>query len=132
MKRLSINEVIKAFQQNFRNAEETLRDDADGIASPLFFIRSAGKRQEDTKQQFIDVFTMQVHAVSSDTNSVVEINNMVETVENIMFHDIKLSEPYSLLVQIQDNVTAPRREESGEWHAVLTYIVKVSYGYKFK
>lgn len=100
--------------------------------SPLLFVEVIGKRDASSKTMYKEIFTVQVHAVASPGDARTEIYQMIQQVEEALTEDIVLPEPITLVLQTETGVQSMQKEATNEWHAVLSYDLTVSYGWKCK
>lgn len=100
--------------------------------SPLLFVEVIGKRDASSKTMYKEIFTVQVHAVASPGDARTEIYQMIQQVEEALTEDIALPEPITLVLQTETGVQSMQKEATNEWHAVLSYDLTVSYGWKCK
>ena len=107
----------------------TVREDE---ASPFFFVEFAGTRPVKSRTMFLEDFTCYMHAVSAPGESQMGVLQMVADMEEAMEAVVTLPAPFHVAQQTEDGVQRVMRDPSGEWHAVVSYTIRVSYGLKIK
>ena len=107
----------------------TVREDE---ASPFFFVEFAGTRPVKSRTMFLEDFTCYVHAVSAPSESQMGVLQMVADMEEAMEAVVSLPAPFHVAQQTEDGVQQVMRDPTGEWHAVVSYTIRVSYGLKIK
>lgn len=101
---------------------------ADGTPSPFLFLSIADVVEDGrTKNTNGRSYYVVINAVSKEAKSKAEINNMVTDVWKAMSEEIELPEGFSLMAQ--EFISGPniKLEETKEYHATLTYKVRVFY-----
>lgn len=101
--------------------------------SPLVYVEAAGKKPNDTKTMFCEVYRINIHAVAEPYKGNTAIYKLINKIEEALTEDIELPEGFDLIYQLSDGVEAVYEEtETNEKHAVLPLRFKVAYGYKTK
>lgn len=100
--------------------------------APFYFIEIVDKRPEDTKVMWAEVFTVWVHAIAEPSNSKIGIYSMIEKLEEALTEIIPLPEEFQILRQSESGMQSMLEDETGEMHAIITYDIKVAYGFKTK
>lgn len=107
----------------------TVREDEE---SPFFFVEFAGTRPVKSRTMFLEDFTCYVHAVSAPSESQMGVLGMVAAMEEAMEAVVSLPAPFHVAQQVEDGIQRVMRDPSGEWHAIVSYTIRVSYGLKIK
>ena len=100
--------------------------------SPFYSATLAGIRPGRSKSMFLDVFEVQLHAVAAPSRTQAEVLAMVGDLSSAMCQDVVLPEPFALVRQDDMGLQAVKRDPTGEWHAIATYELTVSYGLMIK
>lgn len=136
LKKLGLVDLISALQSKIEQHTGVRCYDSvpKNAPSPFYFAEVVGKRTDDTKTMFCEVFEVWVHAISEpeDNGSSIGIYRLIESLEESMTEDIVLQEGYNLIRQANTGVQTIKTEETKEKHAVIAYDFKVSYGFKVK
>ena len=102
------------------------------LPSPFYFAEIVGLRPENTKTMFVDVFTVNVHAIAKPSQSSVEVYKLIQDVEEAFTKEITIPCEFSMLSQTSLGLLQIMSDESGEKHGVLSYEFKVCYGFRIK
>lgn len=100
--------------------------------SPLYSVSLTGMRPERSKSLRIDVYELQVHAISAPSRTSEAALSMVWALQEAMEADVELPRPFCLVRQDDMGLQSVKRDPTGEWHAVVAYEVTVSYGLMVK
>lgn len=103
-----------------------------GKKAPLYFVEAVGKRPENTKTMFCDVFTLYIHCIAAPGKGHTDVYAMVQAAEEAMTTEIVLTEEFTLLRQSEVGLVHIKQDESREMHAVLAYELKICYGFATK
>lgn len=99
---------------------------------PFYFAEVVSKHPAHTKTMWCDVFTVYIHAIAEPDASSVGIYELINKLEEAMTEDIKLPEPFELLMQTNNGIQIIKTDETNEKHAVVSYEFTVCYGFKVK
>lgn len=106
--------------------------DPDGEASPLYSIGSITSRPGKSKTMFLDVFDVQVHAISRPGRDRAEVFGMIRALEEAMEQDVVVDASecptFHMVRQDDMGIQNIKRDGTGEWHAIVAYELTVSYG----
>ena len=102
--------------------------DANKEPSPLYSVGAFSIRPDKTKTMWLDVYTIELHAISKPSKTREEIFKMVTALEEAMSQPISLACPFQVIRQTDNGLNTIKRDETGEWHAVVPFEVVVSYG----
>ena len=100
--------------------------------SPFYYAELIGKRADNTKTMWREIFTFAVHCIAAPDAGSVGIYEMLDDLETAMTEDIELPEPYWLVLQTSQGLQTLKQDETGEKHAVVIYEFTVCYGFKTK
>lgn len=100
----------------------------DDEESPLYSASLVGTRPGKSKSLFLDVYEVQLHAISAPSGSAEAVLGMVGSLEEAMQQDVALACPFSIVRQDYMGIQNIKRDPTGEWHAVVAYELTVSYG----
>lgn len=126
--------VLSALQKQVQNGTGMICYDAvpENAPSPFYYMRITRIQPANTKTMFVDRFDITIHSVAKPTDSSVPVLGMVEALETALTQRIGLPHPYHLYNVISNGTQNLMQDETGEWHAVNTYSVYVSYGFRCK
>lgn len=96
--------------------------------SPLYSASLVGTRPGKSKSMFLDVYDVQLHAISAPSMDAAAVLGMVAALEEAMERDVELGCPFSVVRQVDVGVQNVKRDPTGEWHAIVAYEIAVSYG----
>lgn len=102
--------------------------DPDGRAAPFYGMELVGSAPKKSKGMRLDEFSVNIHAFAPPSPSQAGLLALIQEVEEAMEAAIELPPPFSLAGQDEDGILQIKRDESGEWHAVVAYRITVSYG----
>ena len=102
--------------------------DPDGRKAPFYGMELVGSEPKRTKCMRLDEFTVYIHAFAPPSRSQAGVLELVQEVEEALEATIELPPPFELAGQDEDGIIQIKRDESGEWHAVVAYRLTVSYG----
>lgn len=106
--------------------------DPDDEPSPLYSVSLVGSRPGKSKTMFLDVFDVQIHAISSPSRSREGVLAMVASLEEAMEQDVVVDASecpiFNLVRQDDMGIQNIKRDGTGEWHAIVAYELTVSYG----
>lgn len=102
--------------------------DPDGREAPFYGMELVGSEPKRTKSMRLDEFTVYLHAFAPPARSQAGVLELVRDVEEAMEATVELPPPFELAGQDEDGIMQIKRDESGEWHAVVAYRLTVSYG----
>lgn len=102
--------------------------DPDGRKAPFYGMELVGSEPKRTKSMRLDEFTVYLHAFAPPSRSQAGVLELVQDVEEALEATIELPPPFELAAQDEDGIIQIKRDESGEWHAVVAYRLTVSYG----
>lgn len=100
--------------------------------SPYYIVEFVGSRPAKSRTMFLEDMTLYVHAIDAPSESQLGVLAMVQAMEEAMEATPSLPEPFHLVLQNQDGINQVKRDPSGEWHAVVSYTFRVSYGLRIK
>lgn len=134
LKKLGLVDLHKALKENIEMYTQTRAYDyvPDNAPSPFYVIEVVDKYPEDTKVMWSEVFSVWVHAIAEEADSKLGIYTMVEELEEALTMQLKLPDGYELLRQNETGLQSLQKDESGEWHAIVSYDFKIAYGFKSK
>lgn len=129
LKRLSLSELIAAVVAQVEDSTG-LRcvTDANNEPSPFYSIGAVVTRPDKSKTMYLDVFTLQIHAISKPGETREEVFSMLDALSEAMSVRVELACPYRVVRQVDDGVQTIKRDETGEWHAISEFEITVSYG----
>lgn len=100
----------------------------DGKASPFYGIELVGSAPAKSKTMRLEAFSLLLHCISVPSETQLECLGMVNALEEAMEAFPCLTAPFRVVRCDDGGVQQIKRDETGEWHAVVAYTVTVSYG----
>ena len=134
LKKLGLVDFHKALKENIEHFTNKKAYDyvPDGTPAPFYVIEVVDKYPEDTKVMWAEVFSVWIHAIAEENESKIGVYNLVQELEEALTIELDLPDGLELLRQNQTGIQSLQKDESGEWHAIVTYDFKVAYGFKSK
>lgn len=100
--------------------------------APFLCLQCIGKQDNSTKTMYVEAFNFYVHCFAEGDSSE-KVYNLINLVEEALTEDVKLSNEFNLVDQVEDGIVQIiTEEETFEKRAVLSYTFKICYGYKCK
>lgn len=134
LKKLSLLDMHVAMKNRIEDATDLRVIDKVSVnePSPFTFLQFVGNEEKNTKTMFIDEFTIHVHIISAAaSNSIAHYQN-IQAVQEALTEYIHLPEGYTVWGQVASGLISNFTEETAEEHAVLSFVFKISYGFKIK
>lgn len=100
--------------------------------APFYFVQVIGKRQENTKTMYCEVFSVWLHIIAEAGTGNVRIYKLIELLEEALTEEIELPKGTELITQTEQGLQHLQKDETNENHGILAYDFKVSYGFKTK
>lgn len=134
LKKLGLVDFHKALKQNIEFFTNKRAYDfvPDGASAPFYVIEVVDKYPEGTKVMWAEVFSVWIHAIAEEDNSKIGIYSLVEELEEALTMELELPDGFELIRQEQTGIQSLQKDESGEWHAIVSYDFKIAYGFKSK
>ena len=136
LKILSFTDLHKAVQDKLsKNTELSVYDvPPENEPAPLVYLEVVGKRLDPHKTMYKETFTVYIHAIASKESNrgKTPVYDLINQVEEALTENVILPECFQLIGQVETGVISMQRDESGEWHAILSFEFKVLYGYMTK
>lgn len=134
LKKLGLVDFHKALKQNIEFFTNKRAYDfvPDCAAAPFYVIEVVDKYPEGTKVMWAEVFSVWIHAIAEEDNSKIGIYSLVEELEEALTMELELPDGFELIRQEQTGIQSLQKDESGEWHAIVSYDFKIAYGFKSK
>lgn len=134
LKKLGLVDFHKALKQNIESFTNKRAYDfvPDGTAAPFYVIEVVDKYPEGTKVMWAEVFSVWIHAIAEEDNSKIGIYSLVEELEEALTMELELPDGFELIRQEQTGIQSLQKDETGEWHAIVSYDFKIAYGFKSK
>lgn len=133
-KQLGFTELTSAIQKAVEtNTSLKCYDDIPIKAlSPFYHVAIVGKRPNNSKTMYRDVFVVWLHAIAEPSDSSVPIYKLINNLEEALTEDIVLPDGYDLILQTNNGLQTIKTDETNEKHAVFEYEFTVCYGFKSK
>lgn len=134
LKKLGLVDLHKAIKEKIEDKTKLKAYDVvpENAPAPFYFIEIVDKRPEDTKVMWCEVFTVWIHAIAKKTGSRIDIYQLIQKLEEALTEELDLPEEFDILRQTESGMQSLQEDETHEMHAILTYEIKVSYGFKTK
>ena len=132
LKQLSIVDLISAVQQQIeKNTKYKCYDFyPKRTKSPFYIAELYESVPNNSKTTYRTSYTLNIHAISSPSDSNVELYDMIQSLDEALTEDIELPDGYQMVAQMNMGVNAIYyEEETDERHAVIKYQFMVAYGY---
>ena len=100
--------------------------------SPYYIVEFVGSRPAKSRTMFLDDMTLYLHAIDAPSDSQLGVLDMVTAAEEALEAMPELPQPFHLVMQTEDGIQRVMRDPTGEWHAVVSYTFRVSYGLRIK
>lgn len=104
----------------------------ENAPAPFYFLEIVDKRPEHSKTMWKEVYTVWIHAVAQKGKGKVAIYSLIESLEDALTEQLALPEGITLISQTEAGMQSLQLDETDEWHAVLAFEIRVSYGFKAK
>lgn len=135
LKKLSLLDLHKSIQERIHEGTglKCLDDNLINEPLPYTFVEFVNSKPRNTKTMFIHEYVIHVHVLSEAANNNVEHYKNIQAVEEALTEYVNLPEGYQLWDQVESGLVSNYKEpETEEKHAVLSFVFKVSYGFKLK
>lgn len=132
LKQLSIVDLISAVQKQIeKNTKYKCYDFYPKRAkSPFYIVELYESVPNNSKTTYRTSYTLNIHAISSPSDSNVELYDMIQSLDEALTEDIELPDGFQLVAQMNLGVNAIYfEEETDERHAVIKYQFMIAYGY---
>lgn len=104
--------------------------------SPFYFVELIQTAPANNKTMFRDVYTVNIHCIAEppkgDVVSSEGVYSLIEQLEEALTEDIKLPEPFDMIMQTNNGIQNIKTDETREKHATISYDFMVCYGFKCK
>lgn len=102
--------------------------------SPFYFAEVIGKRPDNSKTMFRDVFTVYIHAIAQpdEYGSSKAVYELIQRLDEALTEEISLPEGFWLIWQKNSGLQVIKTDETDEKHAVCSFEFCISYGFKVK
>lgn len=102
--------------------------------SPFYFAEVVGKRPDNSKTMFRDVFTVYIHVIAppDEFGSSKAVYELIQKLDEAFTEDITLPEDFWLIWQKNSGLQVIKKDETEEKHAVCSFEFCISYGFKTK
>lgn len=134
LRRMNLTDLMAAVQAQIEDGTGLPCYDAipPNAESPFYYMSYAGSQPADTKTMFVDRHTVDIHIIADVSPSSVPVFRYIQKLEEAMTEDISVPCPYKLVRQDSGGVRTIQNDETGEKHAVMSFMFLISYGYKVK
>ena len=134
LRRMNLTDLMSAIQTQIQDGTGIPCYDAipQNAVSPFYYMTYAGSQPADTKTMFVDRHTVDIHIIADVTPSSVPIFRYIQKLEEAMTEDVKIPCPFILVRQDSGGVRSVQDDETGEKHAVMSFMFMISYGFKTK
>ena len=135
LKKLSLLDLHKPIQDRIEEGTDLrcLDDIPKNEPAPFTYLEFVNSLPRNTKTMFVQEYIVHIHILSAAATSSVQHYKNIQAVDEALTEYIGLPEGYDLWGQSESGLVSNYKEpETGERHAVLAFIFKVSYGFKIK
>ena len=140
LRRLSLSELVIAVVDHVSTITHAkCVTDPDNEESPFYSIGAISSEPGRSKTMYLEVFTVELHVISKPSKTRYEIFEMIRSLQEAMSTPISLEKeglatatPYTVVRQVDNGVQTIKHDETGEWHAIVSFEVTVSYGLMIK
>lgn len=134
LEQMSLLDLVSAIQNKVETRTGLKCYDAvpKNPKAPFYFAEAVGKRSDNTKSMYRDVFTVYIHCIAKPSASSVEVYKLIRQAEEALTEDIEIPQGFELLMQNENGIQTIKTDETNEKHAVISYDFTVCYGFKTK
>lgn len=100
--------------------------------SPFYAIAITATRPAKSKTMRLEDFDIEVHAISVPSESQMGVLGMVTDMEEAIEATPELCPPWHVVSVTENGMVQCVQDPTKEWHAVVSYTVRVSYGLLIK
>ena len=128
---VTIHKILKNHIEDRTNLKcyDTVPNDAK---SPFYYAELIGKREDNTKTMWREVFTFAIHCIASPEAGSIGVYDLIDALEESLTDDLKLPQGYWLVLQTANGLQTLKKDETNEKHAIMNYSFTVCYGFKTK
>lgn len=129
LKRLPLDDFVAAVVARVKEGTGVkCVTDVNEESSPLYSVGALTVRPDKTKSMWLDVYTVEIHAITKPSKTRQSVFEMITALEEAMSKPITLECPFRVVRQTDNGLNTIKRDETGEWHAIVSFDVVVSYG----
>lgn len=132
--KLGLVDLIDAIQRKVE-AKTGLRcydDIPSNVPGPFYFAEIIGRRPQDTKVMWCEVFRVKIHVIAEPPASNVQVYDLIAKLEDSLTEAIEIPEKFRLLLQISQGLQMINKDETSKQRATLAYDFKICYGFRCK
>lgn len=100
--------------------------------SPFYAIALSATRPVKSKTMRLEDFDLDIHAISVPSESQTDVLGMVASMEEAVEACPELCPPWHVVSVTENGLVQCVQDPTSEWHAVVSYTVRVSYGLLIK
>lgn len=104
----------------------------DGKESPFYAIAISATRPVQSKSMRMEDFDLDIHAISVPSESQMDVLQMVTDMEEAIEACPEMCPPWHVVSVTENGMVQCVQDPTKEWHAVVSYTVRVSYGLLIK
>ena len=97
--------------------------------SPCVYMQLVGVAPANTKTMYVNDYTVWLHVISEDVRTSKPLFEYIDEVQSAMSQNIVIPADYVLISQMCNGIQNIQTDETGERHAVISYTLKIGYGY---
>jgi len=134
LSKLGLVDLITAIQSKVETKTE-LRCYGDiplNTPGPFYFVEIIGRRPQNTKAMWCEVFRVKIHVIAEPSGSSIQVYELIEKLEESLQEGIEIPEKFRLLLQTNQGLQVINEDETSEKRATLAYDFKVCYGFRAK
>ncbi|OFN02633.1 hypothetical protein HMPREF2626_01605 [Aerococcus sp. HMSC062A02] len=133
IKKLSFIDLYRALKETIeKHTDYRVIDDIQlNEQSPFYYVEILEKRDTSTKTMFRETVVISLHAIAEPSGSKEQVYDMVQALEEAMTIELQIP-GVDILDQRQNGVYRFNLDETNEWHGIIDYEIRISYGFKTK
>ena len=134
LKKLNIKQLMKSIIETVeQNTDYRCYDVPPKDAKPPFYYAELVQvRPSNSKTMWREIYIVNFHCIAPPVASSVPVYDLVDALEEALTVEIKLPEPYFIVLQTSQGLQTINKDETKEKHAVVQVNFDICYGYKVK
>lgn len=132
-RQLNITDLFKGIKERIETSTPFKCYDIppENAPSPLVIMDLIRMDPADTKTMYVKKYTVNLHVIGAPRTGSEILNHLTE-IQEAMTEEIQIPECFNLLSQDDLGIQSIYTDETGERHAILSYMFTVNYGLKIK
>lgn len=100
---------------------------------PFYMIEIFDKRTENTKSMWGEIFNVMVHVVADKSDSKEQVYELITKLEEAFTNELRFDDDnISVIRQDEVGLQSLEKEDTGSWHAIVEFEIKLCYGFRVK